>query len=406
MRYQTAADMRTGLLRLQRLVSGISQAGASPQAGAYVTAGRRKRWFVWAAVAGAAICGVAGWLLARVAADHGAAQPYMYRQITDTPGIDQFPSLDATGEWVAYSARPRGNWDICLQRVDGRNERNLTEAGDADDTQPMFSPDGKSIVFRSSRDGGGLFVMGATGEAPERISTTGFNPCRSPDGRKAAFATEGVDSPDDRYLAVSALWTADAATREKRMIFAGDAVQPAWPPGGARIAFRRAKDGHRDIATIPAGGGEPAPVTPDRSMDWNPAWSADGRHLYFLSDRSGSMNLWRAAIDEQTGEVKGELEAVSLPTPHAGHVAFSRDGRRFLFSSNTFRSTLNRVAFDPQRGETAGAPAEIPLSFSQPIRPHLSLDGERLAFNSRGLIEDIHIGCSPFRRTMILAVTC
>jgi Tol biopolymer transport system component len=42
------------------------------------------------------------------------------------------------------------------------------------DTQPAFSPDGTRIAFRSQRDGGGIFVMGATGESVKRVSDKGF----------------------------------------------------------------------------------------------------------------------------------------------------------------------------------------------------------------------------------------
>jgi Tol biopolymer transport system component len=125
------------------------------------------------------------------------------------------------------------------------------------------------------------------------------------------------------------------------MVFAGDAVQPAWSPSGHRIAFWRSKGGRRDVVTIPAGGGEPVAVTSDAYMDWDPVWSPDGHQLNFVSDRSGNMNLWRVAIDEETGAVKGKPEAVTLPSPHVGHIGFSRDGRKVLFASSTFRSTLN-----------------------------------------------------------------
>ena len=92
----------------------------------------------------------------------------------------------ADGTWVAYAGDATGNRDIYLQSVTGQTPINLTQNSQADDDQPAFSPDGNLIAFRSARDGGGLFVMGRTGEAVRRITRAGFNPAWSPDGRQIA----------------------------------------------------------------------------------------------------------------------------------------------------------------------------------------------------------------------------
>ena len=69
--------------------------------------------------------------------------------------------------------------------------------------------------------------------------------------------------------------------------------------------------GQRDIWTIRADGTGPVAVTADAPLDWNPVWSPDGNYLYFSSDRSGSRNLWRVPIDEDTGETLNEPETVT-----------------------------------------------------------------------------------------------
>ena len=80
---------------------------------------------------------------------------------------------------------------IYLERVGGQNARNLTiDSLEGNLSQPALSFDGNLIAFRSERDGGGIFVMGATGESPRRITSFGYNPSWSPDGRLLAFATE------------------------------------------------------------------------------------------------------------------------------------------------------------------------------------------------------------------------
>src|SRR5690606_6154042 len=176
--------------------------------------------------------------------------------------------------------------DVFLLRVGGQRAINLTEDSPADDHHPAFSPDGRFLAFRSERDGGGLFVMGATGESVRRLAPFGDNPHWSPDGREIVFATEGESDPHAREK-VSELWVAPAVGGEPRRIFAGDAVQPAWSPGGQRIAFWRVQMGIgvRDVWTIARDGSDLRRVTDDPSVDWNPVWARDGRHLYFLSDR-------------------------------------------------------------------------------------------------------------------------
>ena len=84
-----------------------------------------------------------------------------------------------------------------LRRVGGGNPINLTPGTPWDDTQPAFSPDGQQIAFRSEREGGGIFVMGATGESVRRVSDSGYNPAWSPDGRELVVATEGVIEPSE-----------------------------------------------------------------------------------------------------------------------------------------------------------------------------------------------------------------
>ena len=209
-----------------------------------------------------------------------------FTQLTDQSGPEYFPSLSPDGKSFVYAGYASGNWDIYLQRVGGKNPINLTKDSPADDTQPAFSPDGERIAFRSEREGGGIFVMGATGESVKRLTDFGFNPAWSPDGKEIACADEGLVEPgyqnqsDKPSLGSKCRYGRKAANHEGRF------VQPNWSPHGIRIAYQgRRNAAQRDIWTIPAGGGEPVEVTNDAAMDWNPVWSPDGKYLYFASDR-------------------------------------------------------------------------------------------------------------------------
>ena len=87
---------------------------------------------------------------------------------------------------------------------------------------------------------------------------------------------------------------------------------------GSPIGACPSGSGRRVVWTLPAAGGAPVPAVSDDHVNWNPVWSPDGRFLYFVSDRSGSMNLWRVPIDESTGRPRGEPQPITPSSQSAG----------------------------------------------------------------------------------------
>jgi Tol biopolymer transport system component len=387
-RFQSMRDVAFDL----ETVSGTSSTSA---ARAIIAPAPTKRGLVIpiAAVAAAALVALAffaGERLNRGKADLAAPQP-TFSQQTNQQGVESFPALSPDGKSLAFVSRASGNDDIYLQRVGGQNPIDLTKDSTEGDTQPAFSPDGSTIAFRSDRGGGGIFVMGATGESVRRLSDFGFNPAWSPDGKQVVVSTESVAQPLAR-TGLGELWTIDAGTGQKRKIFSGDAVQPSWSPHGERIAFWAIPrtTSQRDIWTIPANGGTPVPVTHDPFVDWNPLWSADGKFVYFASDRGGSMNLWRVAIDEETGKPKGAPRPVTTPSFWSGQFSISRDGREIAYLALNELTSLEKVALDPSTGET-GSPAPILRLSGALFSPDVSPDGEWIVFRSIGGREDLFL---------------
>jgi Tol biopolymer transport system component len=259
--------------------------------------------------------------------------------------------------------------------VGGKNPINLTADCTADDNHPAFSPDGEQIAFQSDRDGGGIYVMGATGESVRHLTDSGFHPAWSPDGQEIAFATGWVARPEARWGG-SQVWIVKVATGEKRRLVTkggGDATQPQWSPHGHRIAYWGSlATAQRDIWTVPAAGGEAVPVTQDPAIDWDPIWSPDGRYLYFSSDRGGSMNLWRIPIDEKSGRVLGPAEAITTPSTDSAQISLSRDGRRLVYVQRSATRNVQKIAFDDRAEKATGEAAWITQGSKLAMSPDVS----------------------------------
>jgi serine/threonine protein kinase/Tol biopolymer transport system component len=329
----------------------------------------------------------AGWL----GGAPGKALTSNFEHVTTQEGSESFPSLSPDGQQVVYAHSEEGNSDIYLQRVAGETVTDLTAGSSADDTQPAYSPDGQQIAFRSERDGGGIFIMGATGESPRRLSRIGYNPVWSPDGGSVLVATESVSEPSQRS-SHSQLWRIRVTGEDPKLLYRGDAVQPSWSPHGQRIAFWGLdRESRRIIWTIPAEGGAAVQVTEGKWTDWNPVWSPDGRYLYFISDRGGSVGPWRVPIDESSGKVRGEPEQITIPQEWCGLLSFSQDGRRMVFQGSQHDAVLEALEIDPDHpGLARPMVLKIPGRKS-PSYADVSPDGQRIAFNTLRPQEDLFV---------------
>lgn len=388
-------------------LAGDTHALALPERG---TAASRRRWLLAGALGAVALIGGTYALVAGMPWRGAGAVQATFAQLTSQPGVEWFPSLSPDGKWVLYSGEASGNRDIYLQSVSGQTPINLTKDSPAADDQPAFSPDGERVAFRSSRDGGGIFVMGRTGEGVRRVTNKGFRPTWSADGTQLAFTTENVEINPQNSESRSELWVADVRGGEPRKLNTGDAVLSSWSPNGHWIAYSRrlayAGDSRArsadltrpppattrlgrpgappqgDIWMVSATSDDTVAVTSDAARDWTPAWSRDGRYLYFSSDRSGSMNLWRVPIDEQSGRTRGDPEPVMTPATFLAHPAVSSDGRQIAYASVLVTINVQRLALDGSSGTPVGDPTWVTTGTRRWSSPDPSPDGQWVAFYS------------------------
>jgi TolB protein len=201
-------------------------------------------------------------------------------------------------------------------------------------------------------------------------------------------------NPGIRSVVGVPLWIADAESGATRQLTkALDAVQPSWSPHGHRIAFWGIRRGaQRDLWTIDPDAADPeasaVSVTNDAALDWNPFWSADGAWLYFSSDRGGTLNLWRVAIDERTGVTRGVPEPVTLAAAFPAHFSLARQANTIIFASVLPTNAIERLALD--------APGDPPMTVfngSLSISAFdVSPDGGRIAFAAtNGPQEDLFV---------------
>ncbi len=332
-------------------------------------------------------------------------------QLTADPAAEDYPSFSPDGTVVVYAGNREGRWDIYSQRIDGGEPFNLTARREAPSGHPALSPDGQQIAFRSGGQPSavGIYVMGATGENPRRLTDFGVEPAWSPDGTQLVFSGEPWGWPmssDPRELGSShPLWVIDVATEQVRQLGDNPAGTPRWSPNGHRIAYWGTVQSQRDIHTIGAEGGDPVPVTNDPAVECCPVWSPDGRFLYYSSNRGGSSAVWRVPIDEESGAVTGEPVAITAGEfPLKVRLTVSQDGQRIAYASRDTRSNLGYVPFDPETGQVgAFEPITHGARLSGWHDLDVSPDGEWLVYIEGWPREDLYLvrtdGTGQFRLT-------
>jgi tricorn protease len=280
-------------------------------------------------------------------------------------------------------------------------EARLLVSDPATESRPLYSPDGAKLAFTSTRTGNGdVYVLTlATGElvrltysdAPELVD--GW----SRDGKWLYFTSNGNDiaSANDIFRVSLNGGTPLEVTRDRYY----NEFRAAPSPDGARLAFVAKgmsfnqwwRHGHAHIDEseiwlkgVGADGAYQRIVQEDAKQGW-PMWSEDGQSIFYTSDRSGSENIFRQALD---------------PKASAKQVTQFKDGR-LLWPSISYdgREIVFERDFSVWKVDTkSGAAARIPITLrgvpSTPSVTHqqlnrfadlsLSPDGKKIAVIAHG----------------------
>ncbi|MBN1845609.1 MAG: S9 family peptidase [Sedimentisphaerales bacterium] len=122
------------------------------------------------------------------------------------------------------------------------------------------------------------------------------------------------------------------------------------PQGDAIVFVRRSTDlegnaGKTDLWRVAADGGNLSRLTTHEAADRNPCWSADGKHVYFISGRGGSDQVWQLPV------AGGEARQITDLPLDVDNLVLSPDGKTLAFTMEVFPGKTAE--------QTAGALKEI-----------------------------------------------
>jgi tricorn protease len=247
-------------------------------------------------------------------------------------------------------------------------------------SEPSLSPDGKSIAFVS---GGDVWTVPSTGGDARLLvanSATESRPLFSPDGKSLAFVSTRTGNGD--------IYVLDLTTGETRRVTWDDTREliDGWSRDGEWIYFSsnsgEADSGSADIWRIPAGGGTPMPVTSERMMyEYFAAPSPDGRSVAFVASGFANSQWWRKGhshMDESqifTFDADHHYTAITADGAKELWPMWAPDAKRIFYVSD-------RSGSDNLWSTAAGSQPQKLTNFTsgRVIWPAIGLDGRAIVF--------------------------
>lgn len=369
---------------------------------------------IWWWIAATAVCAAASATLAwRIHGSEPELSPWRLNRLTADAGLSDAPALSPDGKPLAYASdrsNPDGGLDLYIQQVNGGQPIRLTFDG-AGNTTPDFSPDGSRIVFRTSRDGGGVYEIPAFGGEARLLAREGWNPKYSPDGSQVAYWV-GAESVSVTVPGSGAVWVAPVGGGRPRRVGSNFTAArfPIWSPDGKRLLLIGYTAGKAfDSSTIdwwlvPVDGGEAVrtgayqallhaglkprdPATNGGSMTSSPGipkpgcWSAASNAVIVSVATGDTESLWELGISRLTGRVNGALRRLTAGAGNDLHPACAADGK-LAFTNIDIRKDLWSLPFDTDRGKSKGPLERITQGPARRENPSLSRDGRYAVFAS------------------------
>ena len=244
---------------------------------------------------------------------------------------------------IVFETNRDGNDEIYVMDADGGNLRNLTQHP-ARDIRPDWSPDGKQVVFISNRSGNEeilvgdqeIYVMDADGSNLRNLTQhPGFDSYAdwAPDGKQILF-TSSRDGAHNVHIM-------DADGQNVRRLTDNPpdgefAMAPVWSPDGKWIAFEWVQAGGSGIYLMNPNGRDIHPVSSLEAGFYkgHAEWSPDGTQIVYFAWKDNNVSEGTMLIATKVRKKHWESERIDLPVPKdflLNTVCWSPDGQHVLF---------------------------------------------------------------------------
>jgi TolB protein len=221
------------------------------------------------------------------------------RQITHFNNLSIQPTFSPDSTKIAFTSYARGNPAIFIFSVDPVRQLPFYNQVASVNETPEFTPDAKQILYSSSASGWAqIYIANLDGSGLRRISSSQaveVEPKVNPKTGNEIVFVSGRSGPQQIYR-----MNLDGGDVERLTNGEGEASNPSWNPNGQKLAFswtRGYATGNFNIFVMDVASRHYDQLTQSEGRNENPSWAPDGVHIVFMSNRTGTYQIYSMLAD-------------------------------------------------------------------------------------------------------------